>query len=223
MAWQSPRNRCAPSWCTAKLMLLPGVTSCTSRLPPWTPLSMVSTAPCTGATPATPIIGRTGSFSRSLQWITPFSTRTTRFWMPNSFCRTQSGNMPMPGQSAVKPRPSSAMSWTRTVSMSPGLAPITRIGPVAGLTNGSLMSSAVSFLSSDVITPALQLISASTSNTSPGRTSAMKGSLADRAYLRLPSLATVWLGMARFPPSIGPALTADRGARGSAGARSCRR
>ena len=43
--------------------------------------------------------------------------------------------------------------------MSPGLAPITRIGPVAGLTNGSLRSSAVSFLSSDVITPALQLIS----------------------------------------------------------------
>ena len=50
------------------------------------------------ATPATPIIGRTGSFSRSLQWITPFSTCTTRFWMPNSFCRTQSGTRRCPAR-----------------------------------------------------------------------------------------------------------------------------
>ena len=50
-------------WWTRSMILLPVVISWTSRLPPWVPLSTVSTAPCTGATPITPIIGRTGSFS----------------------------------------------------------------------------------------------------------------------------------------------------------------
>ena len=116
------------------MILLPVVISCTSRLPPWVPLSTVSTAPCTGATPITPIIGRTGSFSLSFQWTRPSLTSTTWVLMPNSLCRTQSGKMPIPGQSELKPRPSTFMSSTSTVTMSPGLAPLTSIGPVAPLT-----------------------------------------------------------------------------------------
>lgn len=62
---------------------------------------MVSVPPATGATPITPIIGLASSFSESLQWTMPPSTRTLRFWMPNSCLRTQSGKTPMPGHSAV--------------------------------------------------------------------------------------------------------------------------
>ena len=46
----------------------------------------------------------------------------------------------MPGQSDVKPRPTSCMSSTSTLSMSPALAPATSIGPVAPLTKGSVTS-----------------------------------------------------------------------------------
>ncbi len=42
----------------------------------------------------------------------------------------------MPGQSEVKPSPSSSMSSTSTVSMSPGFAPATSIGPGGAVDEG---------------------------------------------------------------------------------------
>src|SRR3954471_11853503 len=199
MAWQSPRNRWAPWWWTRNITLLPVVTSWTSRLPPCAPLSTVSTAPWTGPTPMTPIIGRAGSFSRSFQWTTPSLTSTTWVLIPNSLCRTQSGKMPMPGQSELKPRPSTFMSRISTVSMSPGFAPSTSIGPVAPLTNGSATSPGVSCWPRRVMTPSLMLMAHSTFTASPGSIAATKRSVADSAYLMLPSLVTrVWL---MAPPS----------------------
>jgi hypothetical protein len=60
-----------------------------------------SPTPSKGATAATPIIGCTGSFTCSLQCTIPSLTSTTRVWIPNSLRRTQSGKIPMPGQSDV--------------------------------------------------------------------------------------------------------------------------
>src|SRR5579875_338131 len=80
------------------------------------------------------------------------------------------------------------MSWMCTAIICPGLAPATRSGPVAGLTNGNFTFSAETFDSVEVMTPALQLISHSISTTSPGRISSTNGSFAESAYFRLPSL-----------------------------------
>src|SRR3981189_3173571 len=55
----------------AQQYVLPDVISCTSRLPPCGPLSTVRTAPCTGATPITPIIGFICSFGGVFPGATP--------------------------------------------------------------------------------------------------------------------------------------------------------
>ena len=110
----------------------------------------------------------------------------------------------------------------RCVSMSPGLAPTTRIGPVAGLTNGSVTSVAVSFLSSEVITPPLHVDLGSRPRTPRrARTSAMKRSVGRQRVFEVASLGTVWVtaagmfirllsGLAVEPDAADARLTADR-------------
>src|SRR6202453_3773640 len=86
---------------------------------------------------------------------------------------------------------SSCIWWIVTASACPRRAPVMAKGPVAGLTNGNFMLSGESLDSVDVITPPLQLISHSTSTISPGLIVSTGASVAESAYLRLPSLGSL--------------------------------
>src|ERR1700727_53250 len=86
---------------------------------------------------------------------------------------------------------SSSIWWIVTASACPRRAPVTAKGPVAGLTNGNFMLSGERFDFGDVIKPPLQLISHSTSTTSPGLIVSTGASVAESAYLRLPSLGSL--------------------------------
>src|ERR1700722_2846845 len=77
-----------------------------------------------------------------------------------------------------------------TASACPRRAPVTAKGPVAGLTYGNFRLSSESLDSVDVIRPPLQLISHSTCTISPGAIVSTGTSVAESAYLRLPSLGS---------------------------------
>src|ERR1700716_4140804 len=103
---------------------------------------------------------------------------------------TQSGNIPMPGHKAVKPRLSSSILTISTFNMSPTFDPRTSIGPVAPLTNGKVTSASVNCCPRWRIVPSLALIAHSTTKVSPGSTLATNRSSLESAYLMLPALLT---------------------------------
>jgi len=83
-AWQSPRQKNAPSTAIGSKTRHPGPISCTSRFPPWGPLSIVLIESRRGAVAITPTMGLTGMRVCSSQMTWPSRTSTTRAWTPKS-------------------------------------------------------------------------------------------------------------------------------------------
>ncbi len=131
----SPIPNSAPGWWMGRYTVVPVVTNAQSRFPPWDPGTTVEIAPSRGATPMTPSIGLTGSL-RDPQVATLASIRTSRV----RDTRTRSPRNPMPGVVTVRPCGPGRRPSMSTASVSPGAAPRTKIGPVAGLTRFRSMS-----------------------------------------------------------------------------------
>ena len=66
-ACMSPQPNSAPSTATGKYSVAPVVIAVLSMLPPWLPGVPQFTGSPSGATPMTPIMGRSGMFRRSSQ------------------------------------------------------------------------------------------------------------------------------------------------------------
>ena len=76
----------------------------------------------------------------SLQWTIPLLDPNVSVLQPEFFAPDPIGENADAWPQRGEAQPWTPTSITSTVSMSPGLAPRTRIGPVAGLTKGSVMS-----------------------------------------------------------------------------------
>src|SRR5215218_10534425 len=101
-----------------------------SRLPPCLPgMALVMSSPPV-ATPTTPTIGLTGNRISSLKWTTPSRTGNTLV----TGDPTMSMSWPNSGMMVATPWGPGRMSRISTIRLSPGSAPRTATGPVAGLT-----------------------------------------------------------------------------------------
>src|SRR5215218_7563547 len=88
------------------------------------------------ATPTTPTIGLTGNRISSLKWTTPSRTGNTLV----TGDPTMSMSWPNSGMMVATPWGPGRMSRISTIRLSPGSAPRTETGPVAGLTLEKSMS-----------------------------------------------------------------------------------
>ena len=139
-ACRSPAANSAPSWATGRYTTVPAPMRRVSRLPPCTPGVAVDTGAPAGATPMTPIMGWSGTAMPSAIVAIPSSIGTI-------LCRCSgrsSLKTPKPWATAMMPwRPMSTDSM-RTLRTSPGWAPSTKTGPVAGFTRSQSMVSSTS-------------------------------------------------------------------------------
>ena len=127
-AWRSPRAKRAPGTATGKYTVAPGAMRVVSMLPPWLPGVPQFTGSPPGATPMTPIMGRTGRFSRSSKITRPRRTGTRREWRASNFDASTPKSCP----ATSTPWSSMVMASMVAARTSPGSAPSTKMGPVAG-------------------------------------------------------------------------------------------
>ena len=127
-ACTSPNPKSAPGTFTGRCTVAPARTSLLSMFPPCGPGRPVSTGAPSGAVPITPTIGRAGNRIVSLKTI--WSSRTGTIFVTYSFTRWPS--TPWPTLTPMKPWSAKSMLKIATARLSPGSAPRTKIGPVAG-------------------------------------------------------------------------------------------
>ena len=93
-----------------------------------------------GATPMTPIIGRTGTSTPPGRRATPSTMGT----ISKAVAGIRSRKTPNSGLTAITPCGATSMRSTSTESTSPGAAPSTKTGPVAGLMRAQSTASGAS-------------------------------------------------------------------------------